>query len=162
MPLVQIIVGSASDQPVMEDTLKTLESLGVEAELTAASAHRDPDRVREIVLGAPERGVEVFIAAAGGAAALPGVVASHTTLPVIGVPLASSELNGVDALHSIVQMPPESPLRLSPSALGERATQPCLRPRCWASSMLALGTLSNSIASACGSGEASLPSIIGR
>ena len=66
MPLVQIIVGSASDQPVMEDTLKTLEALGVEAELTAASAHRDPDRVREIVLGAPARGVEVFIAAAGG------------------------------------------------------------------------------------------------
>ena len=94
----------------MEDTLKTLESLGVEAELIAASAHRDPDRVREIVLGAPERGVEVFIAAAGGAAALPGVVASHTTLPVIGVPLASSELNGVDALHSIVQMPPGIPV----------------------------------------------------
>ena len=110
MPLVQIIVGSASDQPVMEDTLKTLEALGVEAELIAASAHRDPDRVREIVLGAPERGVEVFIAAAGGAAALPGVVASHTTLPVIGVPLASSELNGVDALHSIVQMPPGIPV----------------------------------------------------
>ncbi|MEX2431209.1 MAG: 5-(carboxyamino)imidazole ribonucleotide mutase [Dehalococcoidia bacterium] len=110
MPQVGIIVGSMSDQPVMEDTVKTLESLGIEGELVAASAHRDPDRVREYVLAAPGRGVEVFIAAAGGAAALPGVVASFTTLPVIGVPLASSELKGVDALHSIVQMPPGVPV----------------------------------------------------
>ncbi len=110
MPQVGIIVGSTSDQPTMEDTLKTLESLGVEAELVAASAHRDPDRVREYVLGAPDRGVEVFIAAAGGAAALPGVVASFTTLPVIGVHLASSELKGVDALYSIAQMPPGVPV----------------------------------------------------
>jgi 5-(carboxyamino)imidazole ribonucleotide mutase len=94
----------------MEDTLKTLTELGVEAELVAASAHRDPDKVREWVLGAEERGIEVIVAAAGGAAALPGVVASHTTLPVIGVPLASSELNGIDALHSIVQMPPGIPV----------------------------------------------------
>ena len=110
MTQVGIIVGSTSDQPVMEDTLKTLEGLGVEAELVAASAHRDPERVREYVLGAPARGVEVFIAAAGGAAALPGVVASFTTLPVIGVPLASSELKGVDALYSIAQMPPGVPV----------------------------------------------------
>ena len=110
MPQVGIIVGSVSDKPVMEDTLKTLTDLGVEAELIAASAHRDPEKVRAYVLGAEERGIEVFIAAAGGAAALPGVVASLTTLPVIGVPLASSELGGVDALHSIVQMPPGVPV----------------------------------------------------
>jgi 5-(carboxyamino)imidazole ribonucleotide mutase len=110
VPQVGIIVGSASDQPVMEDTLKTLQDLGVDAELVAASAHRNPDKVREWVLGAEARGIEVIIAAAGGAAALPGVVASHTSLPVIGVPLASSELKGVDALHSIVMMPPGIPV----------------------------------------------------
>lgn len=110
MPQVGIIVGSTSDQPVMEDTLKTLTDLGVEAELVAASAHRNPDKVRDWVLGAEARGIEVIIAAAGGAAALPGVVASHTTLPVIGVPLTSSDLNGVDALHSIVMMPPGIPV----------------------------------------------------
>ena len=110
MPQVGIIVGSTSDQPVMEDTLKTLTDLGVEAELVAISAHRNPDKVRDWVLGAEARGIEVIIAAAGGAAALPGVVASHTTLPVIGVPLTSSDLNGVDALHSIVMMPPGIPV----------------------------------------------------
>ncbi len=110
MPQVGIIVGSTSDQPVMEDTLKTLMDLGVEAELVAISAHRNPDKVREWVLGAEARGIEVIVAAAGGAAALPGVVASHTTLPVIGVPLTSSDLNGVDALHSIVMMPPGIPV----------------------------------------------------
>ena len=110
MPQVGIIIGSASDRPVMEDTLKTLEELGVDAELVVASAHRAPERVREYVTGAADRGIEVIIAAAGGAAALPGVVASYTTMPVIGVPLASSELNGVDALHAIVQMPPGVPV----------------------------------------------------
>ena len=110
MPQVGIIVGSATDQPVMEDTLKTLTDLGVEAELIVASAHRNPKKVQEYVENAPSTGVEVFVAAAGGAAALPGVVASHTTLPVIGVPIASSELGGVDALYSIVQMPPGIPV----------------------------------------------------
>ena len=110
MPQVGIIVGSTTDQPVMEDTLKTLIDLGVDAELVAISAHRNPDKVREWVLGVEARGIEVIIAAAGGAAALPGVVASHTTLPVIGVPLTSSDLNGVDALHSIVMMPPGIPV----------------------------------------------------
>ncbi len=110
MPLVGVIVGSATDQPVMEDTLKTLADLGVEAELIVASAHRNPRKVQDYVESAPASGVEVFIAAAGGAAALPGVVASLTTLPVIGVPIASSELGGVDALYSIVQMPPGIPV----------------------------------------------------
>ena len=94
----------------MEDTEKTLQELGVDCELIVASAHRNPAKVAEYVAEAPSRGVEVFIAAAGGAAALPGVVASHTTLPVIGVPIASSELGGVDALYSIVQMPPGIPV----------------------------------------------------
>lgn len=110
MPQVGIIVGSATDQPVMEDTQKTLTELGVESELVVASAHRNPKKVEDYVNSAPSTGVEVFIAAAGGAAALPGVVASHTTLPVIGVPIASSELGGVDALYSIVQMPPGIPV----------------------------------------------------
>jgi 5-(carboxyamino)imidazole ribonucleotide mutase len=110
LPQVGIIVGSASDKPVMEDTLKTLTDLGVEAELVVASAHRSPDKVRTYVLGAAERGIEVLIGAAGGAAALPGVMASLTTLPVIGVPLASSELGGIDSLHSIAQMPPGVPV----------------------------------------------------
>lgn len=110
MPLVAVIVGSATDQPVMEDTIKTLADLGVEADLVVASAHRNPRKVQDYVESAPANGVEVFIAAAGGAAALPGVVASHTTLPVIGVPIASSALGGVDALHSIVQMPPGVPV----------------------------------------------------
>ena len=110
MPQVGIIVGSATDQPVMEDTKKTLDELGVECELIVASAHRNPAKVEAYVKEAPDTGVEVFVAAAGGAAALPGVVASHTTLPVIGVPIASSELGGVDALYSIVQMPPGIPV----------------------------------------------------
>ena len=110
MPHVGIVVGSKSDEAVMQETLLLLNELGVDAELVVASAHRDPERVREYVQGAPARGIELFIAAAGGAAALPGTVAAWTTLPVIGVPLASSELNGVDALHSIAQMPPGIPV----------------------------------------------------
>ena len=110
MPLVGVLVGSASDKETVQHTMDTLAQFGVEAELTVASAHRNPDAVRAYVEEAPARGVEVFVAAAGGAAALPGVVASLTTLPVIGVPLASSELGGVDALHSIVQMPPGIPV----------------------------------------------------
>ena len=110
MPLVGVLVGSASDKETVQHTMDTLAQFGVEAELTIASAHRNPDAVRAYVEEAPARGVEVFIAAAGGAAALPGVVASLTTLPVIGVPLASSELRGEDALYSIVQMPPGIPV----------------------------------------------------
>ncbi|MDE2764965.1 MAG: 5-(carboxyamino)imidazole ribonucleotide mutase [Chloroflexota bacterium] len=110
MPLVGVLVGSASDKETVQHTMDTLAQFGVEAELTVASAHRNPDAVRAYVEEAPARGVEVFVAAAGGAAALPGVVASLTTLPVIGVPLASSELKGVDALYSVVQMPPGIPV----------------------------------------------------
>ncbi len=110
MPLVSIVMGSATDEPVIQETLKVLEEMGVDYEVRVMSAHRAPDRVREYALEAPGRGVEVFIAAAGGAAALPGVLASWTTVPVIGVPLATSELKGIDALMAVAQMPPGVPV----------------------------------------------------
>ena len=110
MPLVGVVVGSRSDESAMQDTLKVLDELGVSQEFSVISAHRTPDKAREYAKGASERGIEVIIAAAGGAAALPGVMASWTTLPVIGVPLTSSEMNGMDALHAIVQMPPGVPV----------------------------------------------------
>lgn len=110
MPLVAVIMGSRSDEPVVQETTRVLESLGIDHEVQVMSAHRTPDKVREYVKEAGKRGVEVFIAAAGGSAALPGVVASWTTLPVIGVPLASSELKGLDALLSVAQMPPGVPV----------------------------------------------------
>ena len=110
MPRVAVMMGSKSDQATVEATTKVLDSLGVDYEVQIASAHRTPDKVREYVQGAPGRGIEVFIAAAGGSAALPGVVASFTNLPVIGVPLASSDLSGWDALLAIVQMPPGIPV----------------------------------------------------
>ena len=110
MALVGVVMGSKSDEPLIQDTLKTLEQLGVEYEVSVISAHRTPERVMEYAKGARGQGLEVIIAAAGGAAALPGVIASWTTIPVIGVPLATSELKGVDALYSIVQMPPGIPV----------------------------------------------------
>ena len=94
----------------MNETVQVLEELGVDYEVRVMSAHRVPDRVREYATTARERGIEVFIAAAGGAAALPGVLASWSTLPVIGVPLASSELKGLDALMAVAQMPPGIPV----------------------------------------------------
>lgn len=105
MPLVAVVMGSAHDAPLVEETLSTLEKLSISYEVSVLSAHRQPEQVREFGLGARERGIEVIIAAAGGAAHLPGVLAAWTTLPVIGLPLATSELRGVDALYSIVQMP---------------------------------------------------------
>lgn len=110
MPLVAVLMGSKSDMDVMQTCMDTLTSFGIEHEVQVMSAHRTPDRVREYVSSARERGIEVIIAAAGGAAALPGVCKAYTPLPVIGVPLASSELKGVDALYSIVQMPPGMPV----------------------------------------------------
>ena len=110
MPLVGVVVGSRSDEPVVQDTLSVLEELGVSHEVSVISAHRSPERAREYAKGAIERGLEVIIAAAGGSAALPGVMASWTTIPVIGIPLTSSALGGADALHAIVQMPPGVPV----------------------------------------------------
>ncbi len=110
MPAVAVIMGSRSDATVMEECTALLERLGVSYETHVASAHRTPDRVRELTTTAPQRGVEVIIAAAGGAAALPGAIKAYTHLPVIGVPLSSSELKGLDALYAIVQMPPGVPV----------------------------------------------------
>ena len=110
MPKVGIIAGSDSDLGSMEDACKALEELGIEYELRVASAHRTPGRVKRYVESAEKRGIEVIIAGAGWAAHLPGVVASYTTLPVIGVPVDSSPLNGLDALLAIVQMPPGIPV----------------------------------------------------
>ena len=104
-PSVSIIMGSTSDLPVMEKACKLLNDLKVPFEVNALSAHRTPDAVEAFAKGAKTRGVKVIIAAAGMAAALPGVVAASTTLPVIGVPIKGM-LDGLDALLSIVQMPP--------------------------------------------------------
>jgi 5-(carboxyamino)imidazole ribonucleotide mutase len=103
-PLVGVVIGSKSDSEVIQAALDILKTLGIEHELNIISAHRNPDKAREYAQTARERGIEVIIAAAGMAAALPGVLASWTTLPVIGVPMASGELKGIDALYSIVQM----------------------------------------------------------
>ncbi|MAF85782.1 MAG: 5-(carboxyamino)imidazole ribonucleotide mutase [Dehalococcoidales bacterium] len=110
MPLVTVVMGSKSDTEAMQPTLDILTQLGIDYEVSIISAHRTPEKARQFGLAAKERGIEVIIAAAGGAAHLPGVLASWTTLPVIGVPLATSELKGVDALYSIVQMPAGIPV----------------------------------------------------
>ena len=110
MPLVAVVMGSKSDAEAMQPTLEVLDGLGIDYEVNVISAHRNPEKARQYGLAARSRGIEVIIAAAGGAAHLPGVLASWTTLPVIGVPLATSELKGVDALYSIVQMPAGIPV----------------------------------------------------
>jgi phosphoribosylamine--glycine ligase len=107
---VLILMGSDSDAPVMAAAVDALTELGLTSEMTVASAHRSPKRVLRLVEEAPARGVRVFIVGAGAAAHLAGVVAAHTTLPVIGVPIDSSALNGLDALLSTVQMPPGVPV----------------------------------------------------
>ena len=111
-PLVGIVVGSESDRERMQDALDELEARGIPHEFEVRSAHRQPDAVAEYGRTARERGLKVLIAGAGLAAALPGVLAAHTDLPVIGVPLRSSRsvLDGLDALLSIVQMPPGVPV----------------------------------------------------
>jgi 5-(carboxyamino)imidazole ribonucleotide mutase len=103
-------MGSKSDAPAMQETLDLLTALGIEHESHVMSAHRTPDKVRDFASGARARGTEVIIAAAGGAAALPGAVKAYTTLPVIGVPLPSSELKGIDALYAMAMMPPGTPV----------------------------------------------------
>ena len=110
MPLVAVVMGSKSDTEAMKPALDILKGLGIDYEVSVISAHRTPEKTRQYGVSARSRGVEVIIAAAGGAAHLPGVMASWTTLPVIGVPLASSELNGIDALYSIIQMPAGIPV----------------------------------------------------
>ncbi len=112
MPLVAVVMGSKSDAEAMQPTLDALKELGINYEINVISAHRNPEKARQYGLAARGRGIEVIIAAAGGAAHLPGVLASWTTLPVIGVPLATSELGGIDALYSIVQMPAGIPVAI--------------------------------------------------
>ena len=111
-PRVGIVMGSKSDMPVMEKAAKELDERGIRNELRVMSAHRDPDDVAEYAKNAQMRGLRVIIAGAGLAAALPGVVAAHTQLPVIGVPLTSSAsvAGGLDALLAIAQMPPGVPV----------------------------------------------------
>ncbi len=110
MARVGIVMGSKSDLSYMEETTKVLDDLGLDYEMHIMSAHRTPDLVQQFASGAKDRGVKVIIAAAGGAAHLPGVVAAWTTLPVIGVPLPTTDLQGWDALLAIVQMPAGVPV----------------------------------------------------
>jgi 5-(carboxyamino)imidazole ribonucleotide mutase len=109
-PLVGILIGSESDLPVMEKTAEILKEMDISHEMEISSAHRLPERTAQYAKTARERGLEVLIAGAGMAAHLAGVLASHTTLPVIGVPIKSGALEGVDALYSTVQMPPGVPV----------------------------------------------------
>ena len=108
-PLVSIIMGSTSDLPVMEKACKFLDEMQVPFEVNALSAHRTPDAVEEFACGAKDRGIKVIIAGAGMAAAVPGVIAASTTVPVIGVPIKGM-LDGLDAMLSIIQMPPGIPV----------------------------------------------------
>ena len=116
-PVVGVILGSKSDLPLMESCVKVLDELGIENEVKVCSAHRNPRGVMEWATSARERGLKVVIAAAGGAAHLPGVVAAWTDLPVIGVPVPTPHLGGLDSLYSIVQMPAGIPV--ATVAIGE-------------------------------------------
>ena len=109
-PLVGIVMGSDSDMPVMAKAAEILDKLGIGYEMTIISAHREPDIFFEYASNAEKKGFKVIIAGAGMAAALPGVIAAYTTLPVIGVPIKSGALQGIDALLAIVQMPPGVPV----------------------------------------------------
>ena len=109
-PLVSIVMGSDSDLEIMREAAKALEEFGIAYEIDVTSAHRSPDRTAEYARSAAGRGVRVIIAGAGGAAHLAGVIAAHTTLPVIGVPIPSTSLNGMDSLLATVQMPAGIPV----------------------------------------------------
>jgi 5-(carboxyamino)imidazole ribonucleotide mutase len=109
-PLVGIVLGSISDKPIMDECAKTLQEMEIAFEMTVSSAHRAPHKTRDYAMNASKRGIEVIIAGAGWAAHLAGVLASYTTLPVIGVPIDSSPLKGIDSLLSTAQMPPGIPV----------------------------------------------------
>jgi len=109
-PVIAVIMGSSSDWPTMKEACDVLDSFGVSYEKHVLSAHRTPDAMRTFAINARKKGLKVLIAGAGGAAHLPGMTASYTTLPVIGVPIQTKALNGVDSLHSIVQMPKGIPV----------------------------------------------------
>ena len=110
MPKVAVVMGSKSDTGTIQPAMDTLDKLGIDYEVKVISAHRTPEKARQYGLSARDKGIEVIIAAAGGAAHLPGVMASWTSLPVIGVPISGSELNGIDALYSMSQMPAGIPV----------------------------------------------------
>jgi len=110
MAKVGIVMGSKTDRDIVKPAIDMLERLGIDYEVSIISAHRSPEKLREYGLKVEEQGFEVIIAAAGGAAHLPGILASWTTLPIIGVPLPTTELRGVDALLSIAQMPAGVPV----------------------------------------------------
>jgi len=110
MALVGIVIGSKTDTDLIQPALDMLSKLGIDYEISVISGHRNPEKLREYGLKAEEQGFKVIIAAAGGAAHLPGILASWTTIPVIGVPLPTSELKGIDALLSIAQMPAGVPV----------------------------------------------------
>ncbi len=120
-PKIGIIMGSDSDIEVFVETAKLLEEFGVEFDMAVASAHRSPDYVHKLAMGAAEHNIKVFIAGAGGAAHLAGVVASITTLPVIGVPTKAKALDGLDSLLSTVQMPPGVPVAAVGIGAGKNA-----------------------------------------
>ena len=109
-PLVGIIMGSDSDLPVMQEAAEILDQLNIDYELTIVSAHRTPERMYEYAKSAQNRGLKVIVAGAGGSAHLPGMTAALTQLPVIGVPVKTKTLKGLDSLYSIVQMPPGIPV----------------------------------------------------
>lgn len=109
-PLVSIVMGSDSDLPIMQEAASILEELGIAHEVNIASAHRTPVEAQELAASAEARGIRIIIAGAGGAAHLPGIIAAHTPLPVVGVPIKTPTLNGVDSLYSIVQMPAGIPV----------------------------------------------------
>jgi 5-(carboxyamino)imidazole ribonucleotide mutase len=110
MAKVSIVLGSSSDWPIVEGCYKQLKDFGVQSEVQVLSAHRTPDKLRDHILTSEQQGTLVFIAAAGMAAALPGAIAAHTTRPVIGIPVPSAPLQGMDSLLSMVQMPPGVPV----------------------------------------------------
>src|SRR5215469_15199683 len=109
-PVVSIVMGSDSDLEIMKEAGKSLDDFGIAYEIDVTSAHRSPDRTAEYARRAAERGIKVIIAGAGGAAHLAGVIAAHTTLPVIGVPIPATSLNGMDSLLATVQMPAGIPV----------------------------------------------------
>jgi 5-(carboxyamino)imidazole ribonucleotide mutase len=105
MPKVAVVIGSKTDESFIKPGLELMEQFSIDYEYLTLSAHRNPEKIRDFAVNAKGKGIELIIAAAGAAAHLPGVIASWTTLPVIGIPLPTSDLKGVDSLYSIVQMP---------------------------------------------------------
>ena len=129
--LIGVVMGSSSDWDTLQHAVQILQQFGVPHEARVVSAHRMPDDMFAYAESAAGRGLKAIIAGAGGAAHLPGMLAAKTVVPVLGVPVASRHLQGVDSLHSIVQMPKGIPVATLPSARPARPTRRCSRWRCW-------------------------------